>query len=460
MQDQKRMKDFCITFELEQQTPIIHFQHDQEGATLRATEVKPKLDRFIIKKMGGIDKIKDWRIKDTNALNYKMKIQASGDGEVSKSGDLMIEGFKTNDKDLKKESRNAINKMYFGNMVSEKDSSNSIKAPDDFSREVKEQFKETVFFDHKTPIKLTIICFIPKLLNEIKNNIHEFFFVENFGCRQSKGFGGFKVVNPIQQANSDCIELLKNRGYLFFWTEVKEGSFSELLNHAMTIYAVLKSGINMTRWDDKQQRYLKPKAYIKGYIQRDYLDLWEKDKRIGSDKALIKKHKKIRDGESWPQKRKIGDEYVRYDDYVFIRAILGLADHYEFRDLRKGNVYVYSLNEKEDSFDISRFKSPITVKIIDKKIIFIFNPDAMQNILGKEFYILTKNVPENKKSVEEKCLYIKENGHIIKTPDKFSIDIKTLITGYVDYFNRKKSVLMEFDHPYKKSANITLKGEV
>ncbi len=33
---------------LKQHTPLIHFQHDQEGATLRASEVKPKLDRFII----------------------------------------------------------------------------------------------------------------------------------------------------------------------------------------------------------------------------------------------------------------------------------------------------------------------------------------------------------------------------------------------------------------------------
>jgi len=33
---------------LKQHTPLIHFQHDQEGATLRASEVKPKLDRYII----------------------------------------------------------------------------------------------------------------------------------------------------------------------------------------------------------------------------------------------------------------------------------------------------------------------------------------------------------------------------------------------------------------------------
>ena len=38
---------YQIKFTLKQHTPIIHFQHGQVGATLRATEVKPKLDRFI-----------------------------------------------------------------------------------------------------------------------------------------------------------------------------------------------------------------------------------------------------------------------------------------------------------------------------------------------------------------------------------------------------------------------------
>ena len=41
------MKVLKIT--LKQHTPLIHFQHDQYGATLRASEVKPKLDKYIIK---------------------------------------------------------------------------------------------------------------------------------------------------------------------------------------------------------------------------------------------------------------------------------------------------------------------------------------------------------------------------------------------------------------------------
>ena len=43
---------YRLEFTLKQHTPLIHFQQDQEGATLRATEVKPKLDRFIIERLG------------------------------------------------------------------------------------------------------------------------------------------------------------------------------------------------------------------------------------------------------------------------------------------------------------------------------------------------------------------------------------------------------------------------
>ena len=41
------MSAFKVEFTLKQHTPIIHFQSEQAGATLRATELKPKFDRFL-----------------------------------------------------------------------------------------------------------------------------------------------------------------------------------------------------------------------------------------------------------------------------------------------------------------------------------------------------------------------------------------------------------------------------
>ena len=43
---------YKLEFELEQHTPIIHFQARDAGATLRASEVKPKLDKFVLTQIG------------------------------------------------------------------------------------------------------------------------------------------------------------------------------------------------------------------------------------------------------------------------------------------------------------------------------------------------------------------------------------------------------------------------
>lgn len=52
-----------LKVQLEAQSPIIHFQHDQAGATLRASEVKPKLDRFLLNKNGTGNREKSCCIK-------------------------------------------------------------------------------------------------------------------------------------------------------------------------------------------------------------------------------------------------------------------------------------------------------------------------------------------------------------------------------------------------------------
>src|ERR1035437_9359344 len=66
---------YKLEFTLKQHTPIIHFQHDQDGATLRASEVKPKLDKYIIKKYGG-EVHSDWYNGkvENHSLDYKLRI--------------------------------------------------------------------------------------------------------------------------------------------------------------------------------------------------------------------------------------------------------------------------------------------------------------------------------------------------------------------------------------------------
>ena len=52
MRDSTFLESYSLNYKLQQITPMIHFQHYEEGATLRASEVKPKLDRFLIELLG------------------------------------------------------------------------------------------------------------------------------------------------------------------------------------------------------------------------------------------------------------------------------------------------------------------------------------------------------------------------------------------------------------------------
>ena len=125
---EKKQYPFIKEFMLISQTPMIHFQFEQNGATLRATEVKPKLDAFLTEKAKqiGVD-ISQWLIHDTKALNYKMRIIAEG----ASTSDCNIGNYK----------------FYFGNRGESK--------------------KDVVFQN----AKLQIICFLDELRDLICRTI-------------------------------------------------------------------------------------------------------------------------------------------------------------------------------------------------------------------------------------------------------------------------------------------------
>lgn len=141
-----------MELQLSAQTPLIHFQPKQAGATLRASEVKPKLDRFLLQRGVPGDVLKKTLYSNTQAFRYKMKIEPVGE--------------KITRIDLK----NNDYSIFFGN----------IKVPE-------EKRKYGILCD----IKVTIICFYEELKPYIAKNIEDFFVVTNFGFMQNKGFGSF-----------------------------------------------------------------------------------------------------------------------------------------------------------------------------------------------------------------------------------------------------------------------------
>ena len=88
---------YRLQVKLKQHTPLIHFQWNQKGATLRASELKPKLDKFIIQRsfnndfesckcfLVGYDRRCQEKIRRKfeeegfRALNYKVRVEPQGE---------------------------------------------------------------------------------------------------------------------------------------------------------------------------------------------------------------------------------------------------------------------------------------------------------------------------------------------------------------------------------------------
>jgi hypothetical protein len=214
-------------FKLKQHTLLLHFEHDKE-ATLRASEVKPKLDRYLIKEKKGWSNIpNEWKIKDRDnekdkrmqALSYKMAI-IPGHNPIVGVVDKKFPSFFGNSKS---------EKYYYSFVV------NSNK-------------------DEADKMTIRLLSQEAELLDYIEEKITAFFNVTAFGARQSKGFGVFsidkKIVNcqeknyygqyyfdvPIENINvkseADTIEIIKNNQ-------------EKIFRHIDLFWRVLRSGINL-----------------------------------------------------------------------------------------------------------------------------------------------------------------------------------------------------------------------
>ena len=111
------------------------------------------------------------------------------------------------------------------------------KKAENYSEAVKRYYKETVFYSGKMYIEIT--CLIEDLKEIIKSHLDEFFLLENFGTRQSKGFGGFILKqNNDEQFNKFVQEKLLSKANVFY-TTLPERDYNVLLEAAKKIYSEL-----------------------------------------------------------------------------------------------------------------------------------------------------------------------------------------------------------------------------
>lgn len=173
-----------LTVTLKQHTPLIHFQHNQEGATLRASEVKPKLDKYLIKHVFGDKKevYKKYLIGngDHPALDYKLEVRAYN-----------AKNLKIIEKEEKK--KGVLQKSFCGEQLystkNYPDDNNSLLMSN-MGGKIKSEIANFSFSDK---IELVFRSRNSDLLSKINMNIGKFVASRNFGQRTSKGFGSFEV---------------------------------------------------------------------------------------------------------------------------------------------------------------------------------------------------------------------------------------------------------------------------
>lgn len=330
-----------ITILLKQHTPMLHFQYEQHGATLRATEVKPKLDKFILTKLGNGKHSKgkeqaeknNWLISDS-ALDYKMRITPIGD---KKEGISLIDG--------KKSPQSCA--PFFGNIG------------DDTN------LKDLIIYPQG--VYLTILTLNSDLEHYItKELICEFFAYTNFGTRQSKGFGSF-YIDPQDDYYLPINTFLGKSTILQSFFRTKENS---LFADIDKFYKSIRSGVYP----------FKKGAYVASAMNT-YFFLQKKE----WDKTTI---------------RKVIDGYPIPKDAILYRDLLGLASlcNYghkggsiskEIANIERFKSPIFikpiSCTDKDFNVYIGYFEIPDNENIVEKKVKITGSNVNVKGAINKNF---------------------------------------------------------------------------
>ena len=396
---------YILTFILKQHTPLIHFQHDQAGATLRATEVKPKLDRFLLSKYrNGIDK--KWYVgagtsgerKDALAFQFSIRPKSGlfWTSYIERPKFDEYERFKR-----KKDGNGTETNSYpsfFGNMGK-------------FYEEV-DTIKKFIF--HPDGLEVTINSFHTGLISFIKSHLAEFFATYNFGTRQTKGFGSFYLqdLNEFPLKSADWCDYKieipfpaiqkfgKNATGLDYDKMFSAAGFFQKLDW---FYRCLRGGINLKTSTGADRFYFKSLLFLyfkslgvqwekKTIKEQFYSTDWKKIFPDGSSKTFI--------GLTTQQSKRSASEALSYSNSnkKLVKDLFGLSSEEAWLSYQSDTITKAHKKSKFTSGEgkeISRFASPIIFKPIELNpgtmTVFIrFEETGLKRMIGETFNISSK----------------------------------------------------------------------
>ena len=322
------MNIYNINIELKQVSPMLHFQGREDGATIRATELKPKLDRFIL----------SWIAFENSKITWNK--------DVLNSETLML---------------NNIKDKCFGNA----------------GYVLKQNKHEYSYYES---IFIKIKCFNESLKNKIIELFPLFIDSTAFGLQQGKGYGNYRVKKIDDKVINYSIEenIIKikdhfskdNDDLLIYKLKLTKGlDYVAVLNAIANYNRYLKSGLRCGR------NY--PSVLMKKYLKMD-----EKKWEIINEKKAMK-HKLAKNYNIDQLIRKDfqgkpididNNMNASYDEekVYYTRGILGFAPTYTYhlsveenkaafnkQVVKKMFKKSFEVQAKIEKKEISRFPSPI-----------------------------------------------------------------------------------------------------
>lgn len=355
---------FTLTLPLEAQSPMIHFQARETGATIRATEVKPKFDRFLWKRIGERGVNSDGMIQKQPendrrdappSLKYRMRIYCPEPPQVVSINNGSVKGADGRPVKLQDYSYS----LFYGN---------SGKATLD----------EQTMGVLSNPV-LEIQCLNAELRKLIEESVTEFFLTTNFGTMQSKGFGSFAPAdfcrdywlnNAQRKEIAGYLKAKTKTGICYYMTfdppyydekgwnpseNVKD--FTDTFEAIRCFYQLMKSGYNGVR---------------SGEYERSFLFQYMHGLGIGNEKAWMKQNRiSPAIGAKSPEQ---SDKTPRY-----VRALLGTAGNVSYQKEPKGRVNVTISSE-----ELPRVPSPVFFKVV-KDTVFITAFPVPKEVYGKSY---------------------------------------------------------------------------
>lgn len=413
---------FNTPFLLRQHTPIIHFQPDQFGATLRGTELKPKFDRYLVKKAFGdeFDQVKFFLVgynpmkekdikkrydKGYRALDYSLTITP---GEVWRYP-IELERIQHGRLFLHRRTGKPVRDgfpCFFGNMGDDN------------------QQRPKLFCSSFDDIKVDIFSTRKELSDLIAKHFSGFIHTHNFGTRQTKGFGSFSLVR--MKEGKPSVKYQRGLYYFDVDVKVKTSNDNSLKNEDNIRFPNQPADIKALRLlDNLREVFTQIDLFHKviksgynargGYVKSSIFAFCKDVLNIQWDKRTIKQHFFLPELEDQKFDRPNSD-VLHYeneenksgrDRHFLIRDLLGLTSEASWR--------AYRANISKEHPYIERFPSPIVYKPIK---------------LGKDTYrvnIFLRAIP---KEMLNTTFSIKKNNDrrklLLDTPESFSL---------IDYFD-------------------------